>query len=537
MLIQTPDGNAEFPDNMPQDQVEAALRSHYGWKAEQSPAPQPAAASDWRRLPVIAGNALISGLAQGADLAMGPIYRAAADMPSPPTGSPRVVQPLGPNLSSIAAAHNPLPQIPPESPVERYGSAAITGAASALPMTLLGQPLATLAAGGAGGAASEAANELVPGSKAAELGAGLVAGLGTAGLASLARGGLYSLAKGLGKSETQQQAGEILQAQARDWLDNDYDRLHNLAAQPLDNAMHTSQYPNGPPTPVGNLINELQSITSKGGAYSGAASTIQPTIAQRLLDELVTPTRSPIGTWDDARDLRTLIGKGLVGDPYLRPLGQENLARMYKGITADLQNTAGVNGASDLFNNFNAESTRLHELAEQRIEPIVTAADPEKAFDIAMRGSSKGGSNLAALRATLPGNAVDEMAAAHLLQTPKKWTTLSDEAKAALVPDLATRSRIDDAVAAQGAKSPSSMKMLYDELVSGSAGEMLGALGHGLMPGNPSEIMGGAAGGLAGLAAPYVARGVASIVRNPARVQVPLAGVAGANSLSPGPTP
>jgi hypothetical protein len=209
---------------------------------------------------------------------------------------------------------------------------------------------------------------------------------------------------------------------------------------------------------------------------------------------------------------------------------------------------------------------------------------PEDVASKLLSGAARGASDLSVLRQEIP-TGVNELAAAHLAQ-PGAWQNLSPEARAVLVPDPNARNTLERGLtlrdggaaeaqaaiaaakaehsktiqeaqragqqdileqsfgvrdlggkaaeakaAAQAAQAalPAGgppkfdLRQMQHSLLGPEIGSAIGALGHGLIPG-ASELTGGAAGMLAGVALPMALRGTVAIARNPAALRFPLAG-------------
>jgi hypothetical protein len=227
--------------------------------------------------------------------------------------------------------------------------------------------------------------------------------------------------------------------------------------------------------------------------------------------------------WDTVRELRSTIGDAMTNSasPLFKDLGQQNLSKIYSGLTQDLQATAQANGAGEAFAAANATSSQLRTLAEQHVKPLVDpGVTPGVAATRAMKDSTRDATRLTALRSVMP-DAVNELTSAHLLQTPKGWLKLSAEARAAMVPDPIQRLRIDNAVA-RATGAPNQLTSSVEGLRESALGEMGGAALSGLFHGD--EIFGGATGGLVGMGLRPALRGVNAIMQNPDLVRAPLVG-------------
>lgn len=224
-----------------------------------------------------------------------------------------------------------------------------------------------------------------------------------------------------------------------------------------------------------------------------------------------------------------------MSDPtVIRDIGEKDLAALYSGVTRDLQGTATTHNAGDLFNKANAESTRLHNFAEDTIARIVSgkkpsADDPKPeavtAALLSPRKLKQGGSHLEALNAELP-DVRAQLAAAHLhdIANPtganpppvgknllNVWGKMSPEAQAALLPPSA-RARmnalagVSRRLASLPAPKASSASHAATGLGLGTALAAAGAGVNHLMGGHPlgletlAELAGGSStiGALAG---------------------------------------
>ena len=423
---------------------------------------------------------------------------------------------------------------------------------------------------------------------------GGIAGQGI--VSALSPGALEREARSLGTSTTRQEAGVAIQQHAQNWLDNVLPDAEARVWSPLDSALHSETLPSGPVVDLPNFEKTLRSIVQEDAAdprKTAISAVLQPGLPRKILDTMLgrdqeipkpnfltppsirtggtgTPsavlpsglrpinppeaneTIKPGGSlrpmvsaastgtdsiapvdWDFARQIRTMIGNGMndVKNP-LQSIGQRNLSKMYGAITQDLGEAAKTAGAGDLFSTANAESERLRSIAEKNIGPLVQPKiTPETAATMALSKSTLGGTNLQVLRDQIP-DAINELASAHLLQTPKGWNSLSKEAKEALVPDGAQRARIDTAVENFSAKDSSPLTRAAEKLGGMGTGEIGGVLLNALFP-HVDPLTAGALGGAAGMLLPHVERAGAAAIRHP---RLPLAAAAGAaNALYPGP--
>jgi hypothetical protein len=379
VIIQLPDGKtAEFPDGMAPADIEAAIGQQFPAQQARpqagpqagpaaSPAPTPAPAASWLpqsiQYPI---NQLTKGLAAGVDLLGEPITRLAAD----PAYSRA---PAKTTIANVTAPYQPFPGVAPTGPIDRYAGAIAGGAGTAIPMGLLGGPLATAIAGGAGGAASEAVHENLPGHPGLEVAAGAAPGLVMGAAAPMiGHSELGAVAEGLGQSKTLQQAGEHLQAGLQSWLTKDLPAQEESVWAPVDAAMHPETVPGetsvGPSVGLANTEAALKALTREGAddaREAGLAKVTQPRLASQLLaalrgeDQVAPGAKLPAGLkainapspaggpieplgWDVARGLRSTLGAAMTdsASPLFKDLGQKNLSSLYGALTKDLQATA-----------------------------------------------------------------------------------------------------------------------------------------------------------------------------------------------------
>lgn len=510
----------------------------------------PAQVSGWQRYPALAGSALAHGLAVGLGLpgdleslgvkyGVNPLQRLLGQQEDDPTKTIFPTSETLVNAASQAGMTNRADLTPgwgPYGEAERLGSAAISGIGSAIPQALMGgRPLATLAAGAAGGGAGEATGQLFPGSSLAPVVAGGLAGLGTQGLAGmLPNDAIKREAQALGSSDTLQKAGASLQPAAKRWLDQVLPAKEDAVWSPVDQALKTNLAPQGPAVPLTNYQGVLDSITGRGGSLAASSKLLRPQLPDKMKDALDSLSISgTVPNWDEVRQLRSDIGSALSNPKIAQDIGPKNLDKMYAAITQDLSGAASAAGAGDLFSRANATSSQLRTLADQHIRPLVDdGIAPEKAAKQALASASAGGTKLSALRAAIP-DAVDELASAHLLQSPQGWAKLAPEAKAALVPDAGQRMRVEQAVQAKLSSGPPPLAQAVHGLAGGSIGEMAGVLAQHFLP-NLDQLTAGAAGGLLGILGPNILRGAAGVVKNPRSVGLPVAGaLGGTNALFP----
>lgn len=289
----------------------------------------------------------------------------------------------------------------------------------------------------------------------------------------------------LGHSRTMQEAGEVLQEDARNWM-RGMGNAHAVAWAPVD-----ALVPGAAQTPLHNTMAALANMNTQAGPLQGAVDQLRAQLPARLQATL---QGAGTATWDDVRALRTALGDARARPKILEDVSTADLTRLYAAVSQDLGATAAQYGAQDAFTAANAESTRLFNFADRVLGKVITSINPaqeritpEKAAEAMLGLGRTGGTNLALLRNEIP-DAVDELAAAKLridgLTDPTdpaspvhaafsaRWSGIPDrsaqtravrpalapEARTALYPDPATRDRLS-AVAhiASGLRVPPEM--------------------------------------------------------------------------------
>lgn len=420
-----------------------------------------------------------------------------------------------------------------------------------------------------------------------------------------------------GTSETLQEAGTKLQEGARDWLSRIMPQKQDQIWSPLNAAV-----PGDTQTSLFSFSRALNEINQSGGKLEPLTALLKPGLPARLQKTLDDILASPAGTkgvpaktapsailnekgepiiktvkeavppkpvtWEEVQKLRSALGESLSVPAVVDDIGRSNLKKLYASLSQDMRGAAAENGAAELFDEANAQSKALFDIAEGPISRIVkgpreSAADlkPEDAVSRLLAGGKKGASDLETLRAEMPA-VVREVTAAGLRSNPKFWQELSPEAKQALVPEprharaldlaqtarersktdlaesrraaaeahrkavadvqKATRAEIEGKVEAfeaakqevnalqPQAKPPPSGEY---EVVKAILGEGIGQHALTLML-SPFGLSGPAInqlGGVLGAAAPLVGRGLGAAIEKPARLLYPAVGAMGANAL------
>lgn len=406
--------------------------------------------------------------------------------------------------------------------------------------------------------------------------------------------GITGVASSLGKSKTLQEAGTVLQEEARNWVSNILPKKLGALWAPVDSAI-----PGTSEVSLDAFTSALQDINKSAGALEGLASKLKPGLPKALLAELEKITAgstlsgapTPI-TWQDVQKLRSTLGDALSNPQVIKDVGAANLDRLYATLTSDMRETAKGLGADALFDAANTGSRQLYSVGEGPISQIIAGAKasaddplPEVAAKRLLAGGKSGASDLAVLRAEIP-KAMDELAGAHVAMDSGEWTKLAPEAQAVLVPDPAKRASLEGYLVGKGlakeaakgelgdaakarvgaidvalqakrvaeaqnrkelAEAASALRLAKEEaarlkpkgvlenplhtLTGSTVGGALGITADLL--GLPGEALThGAIGTLVGAAVPSVVRGAAATVKNPGLLRFPLRGALAANALA-----
>lgn len=153
---------------------------------QQQEAGTPAQNQSGWRVPALIGKAIGAGV-EGLVTAPGNLARML--LGRDPSAAESSVLGIPPSSADVVPVTNALgitgtPQFTPSSPMERYGTAAVSGATTGLAAAATGGTalLPAMAAGVAGNEAGEATHEVLPGNTWAPVVAGVVSGLGVGGL-------------------------------------------------------------------------------------------------------------------------------------------------------------------------------------------------------------------------------------------------------------------------------------------------------------------------------------------------------------------
>lgn len=227
----------------------------------------------------------------------------------------------------------------------------------------------------------------------------------------------------------------------------------------------------------------LRSMHTSGDiALSGrdnpTARTAEDSLDYKSLDmqqaRVLKPSGGTLGSptapsWQAVRTLRSSIGEAMSNPVVLRDIPRQHLEQLYATITDDLKTTAETHGVGDEFDQANKASRVLRGFAEGPLAKIIDgpkvssdpAFAPGKVASSLLSSGRSSGQVLEALRSEPSlSRGVDELAAAHLRTTAGRsaaWTSLSPNAREALLPDAGERNSLD-ALLADKAAIPASQR-------------------------------------------------------------------------------
>lgn len=322
---------------------------------------------------------------------------------------------------------------------------------------------------------------------------------------ALASASIDTVASGLApKISTLEEAGRVAQGEARTWISKVLPAKLETSWKPVNDLV--------PGDTAGELFGfakALRSIDTSSGSLEPLATLLKPSIPARLrqvfedvfetpagtkgtppsqvkstiLDEYGNPIVKEIPgkpgtpiTWEDMQKLRTTLGDAMSNPQIIRDVGQQNLAQLYATLTSDMRAVAANRGALKPFDQANAESVRLYNLAEGPMAELVASAkataEDKLPGAVAARLLAQGkldSGHLSALRDEIPLGA-DALAAAAV--RTGAYHSLEDSARAALVPDpnhrglLTSAKSIADSVAGETASKVAAAKLAHDQAVA-----------------------------------------------------------------------
>lgn len=322
---------------------------------------------------------------------------------------------------------------------------------------------------------------------------------------------LDDTAASLGTATTPTEAGRTLQSGAAQWLSDFKTTTGNLWNQ------FYQMVPGTTPVRVSNYDAALNNVL---GDFSGAPATgrVLQAPTARALSEALGVDLPPSGnlTWDALKNIRTAVGEKLESPSILADTSQAALKQIYAALTRDMEAGAGSVSPQALtaFHRANAVTDAGHDLLENYIAPVISAASPEAATQYAMAEARRGGSRLGALTFNIPGAGGDLGAlalrdAATNTESPTAFSTamtgrkpvLSPEAMNVLFPQTATRETINDLATTGNAMRPFEKDLAASPTATHEArgiGRLITALEMGRagheMAGTPGRIVGLTAG-------------------------------------------
>lgn len=262
---------------------------------------------------------------------------------------------------------------------------------------------------------------------------------------------ITGVADSLAPSVGWQDAGEALRAQADEWLKTKLPDALEASWKPVDDAV-----PSDTPMALGRFDSALDSINKRAGTAQSLVDVLTPSLPKVLrskMDSILEGIDMGLAgfTWDEARKLRTALGDAM-RDPKIMPsIGDTNLKQLYAALTEDLGQAAESVGAREAFDSANIASKQLFGIAEGPIAKVLDpVSSPGQMAQAMISRGAKDATELETLRAVIPGG-VNALGATGLRFDPggklmQDWTKLSPKAKAALVPDAASRQAIDSAL-------------------------------------------------------------------------------------------
>jgi hypothetical protein len=215
-----------------------------------------------------------------------------------------------------------------------------------------------------------------------------------------------------GQATTARTTGINLQAAARDWRDNVFPAQQAQAWGPVDQGLAgTSVTPTGYRAALDSVTKQLNLPETQ--------KALTPGLATQLSDALTKDVGSGAMTWQQASQLRTLLGKTMGVPEISQSVGADALKRAYAGIASDMRDTATAHGQANQFDAANQLSTDGHAFINGPLSNVISTNNPaqeritpEQATNNALNG---GDTTMQAMRARLPG-ATDLLAAYKLQQ-------------------------------------------------------------------------------------------------------------------------
>lgn len=257
---------------------------------------------------------------------------------------------------------------------------------------------------------------------------------------------IQQVATTLGNSKTLQDAGQQLQAGARNWISQILPQKLGALWQPVDAAI-----PKDTKLGLPGFSSALGDINKSAGQLEPLAAILKPSAPKALgkamdnvagLGDLDPGSAPGQYSWGDVQKLRTTLGDAMSNPKVINDVGAQNLQRLYATLTSDMRGAAGKVSpqAGTLFDQANEGSKTLYQIGEGPMSRVVAGARPsaddpapEAVAKGLLSGGKTGASDLQVLRQEIP-QGVNELAAAHLNVNPGGFTKLAPEAQSALIP-------------------------------------------------------------------------------------------------------
>jgi len=203
----------------------------------------------------------------------------------------------------------------------------------------------------------------------------------------------------LGPASSMQEAGTSLQGAAQNWLQDWKDTSRDKWQ-----AFH-QMVPSDTPIGVPSFQKTLADVNDNFGGATELGKALQPGLAAKLQGALASDV-SPQGTlpWQGVSATRSALGELLSGAP-VADAPQAAIKRLYGALSDDMRTGAAQQGAAatKAFQDANAHTAFGHSMLEDHLNPVLNATNPEAAAQYALGQVNKGGSRLAAMEFTMPG--------------------------------------------------------------------------------------------------------------------------------------
>lgn len=352
-------------------------------------------------------------------------------------------------------------------------------------------------------------------------------------------GAVENSAAKFGPQDNAQDAGQVLQAQARNWIDNILPAKNNQAFGPVNQLV-----PQDAPTPLNNYRAMLTKLVNSREGMENTSKTLQNQTAAQLLDDLNKDIPTP--RWDVAHGISQDLGDKMGTPEFVQKIGKDNLNKLYGALAQDRYETANNYGAGAYFKQANRIATQNYAIRDNVLSNYVAAKNPIKEAitpDAAANGALRSNNDLQVIRQQMP-QAADALAAYEIRKlgfrpskpdvSPSdfatdlnKLTMSRKQGTQALYGQSGMQDLSDLGTVAQNAKSAQQFANhsgtaghnIMAHLMSAGGGALLGG-------GGSAHEIAAAAAGLVGL--PIAGRGLAAALTSPR-----LARLAATPSLAP----